>query len=187
MLDEVAGWAHMQWHTLRAWRSTEGMNASATGSLETVPLEMALSRWHLEPAAHAIDVADSAEPLVTHRLRWWATLPPGPSRLVVAVDFSKPVLHADTAPADASRGLDVGAAAVAYSDLEAVNWAGRERAPEGTSGTGWPAAMALLFTNTVVIPVPIADDSMPFNVIAITSTLVALFVGSMFGLLVKSR
>ena len=42
----------------------------------------------------------------------------------------------------------------------------------------------LLYTEAAVVPVPIADASMPFNVVAVSSTLIALFVGSMFNNLV---
>jgi hypothetical protein len=37
----------------------------------------------------------------------------------------------------------------------------------------------------VVVMLPIADDSMPYNVIAVSSTLIALFVGQMFNLLMR--
>ena len=43
----------------------------------------------------------------------------------------------------------------------------------------------LLFSNAVVVMLPIADDSMPYNVIAVSSTLIALFVGQMFNLLMR--
>ena len=43
----------------------------------------------------------------------------------------------------------------------------------------------VIYTENVVVPVPIVDESMPYNVIAISSTLLALFVGSMFGLFVQ--
>ena len=110
-------------------------------------------------------------------------LPPR-ADLVVALDFAKPLRHVDLTPADASRGLDVGPAVIGF---EAVG------PPDAGEDDGVlaqrrppPRRMAsMLFTVPVVVPVPIADASMPFNVIAISSTLVALFVGSMFNALAR--
>ena len=46
-------------------------------------------------------------------------------------------------------------------------------------------APRLLFTESALLQLPLADQSMPFNVISLTSTLVALFAGSMFNLLTR--
>ena len=43
----------------------------------------------------------------------------------------------------------------------------------------------LLFTESALLMLPLADQSMPYNVISITGTLVALFSGSMFNLLTR--
>jgi len=185
VLDELPRWVLLRWSSLRAW--VDGA---------PVPLTSALSRYelHPHPPSHArwpsILVGPSATSAgadgqaddVGSWLLWTAMLPAGPTSLVVAIDFDKPVLNIDLIPADGSRGLDVGAATVAYCYEEA--WPSASPASCTSSGArAWP----LVHTNAVVIPVPIADDSMLFNVIAITSTLLALFVGSMFGLTAARR
>jgi phosphatidylinositol glycan class T len=110
----------------------------------------------------------SIEAGAVHVLSWSVVLPPRTS-LLVGLDFVKPLRHVDMMPADASRGLDIGSATLAYD--------------EHLGRTGWP--QQTLFTEAAVVTVPIADASMPFNVIAISSTLIALFVGSMFNTLVR--
>lgn len=123
-------------------------------------------------------VASASSVTSSHLLSWQAVLPPR-AMWVVAIDFAKPLRHVDLAPADASRGLDVGPAA-----LMAVAIA--EGGAVAPSEAG-PQAPMILFTETVLVPVPIADASMPFNVAAVSSTLVALFVGLMFNSLIAHR
>ena len=172
------------WHTLRCWR-----NGTSIG------LDKALSRWRIEPASapapplpRAIELysSDAVATRAPHQFRWSADLPAGPTSLVVAFDILKPIRHIDSMPADASRGLDIGSAAVAYSEV-AHAAAGVARAPDTapTPDEPPPPPQLLLFSNAVVVMLPIADDSMPYNVIAVSSTLIALFVGQMFNLLMR--
>ena len=136
-----------------------------------------------------------------HVLSWETTLPPR-ARLVLVMDFEKPVRHVDAMPADASRGLGVAAAAIKFRRLEEGCCVGSTWAGDGGVGGGERTGTSdacggegahrptegksewwqLMFTEALVVPVPIADPSMPFNVLAITSTLIALWTGAMFNL-----
>ena len=208
VVDELPHWVQPYWHTLRCWR-----NGTSVG------LDEALSRWRIDPASapapplpRAIELysADAVATRAPHQFRWSADLPAGPTSLVVAFDILKPVRHIDSMPADASRGLDIGSAAVAYSEVAsissssisssaAVAYSEVARAAAGAAGapdtapapdepppdTAPPQLQMLLFSNAVVVMLPIADDSMPYNVIAVSSTLIALFVGQMFNLLMR--
>ena len=98
------------------------------------------------------------------RLEWALTLPPH-SSAIVELEFGKPLQHVDALLADPSGGLPIGGARVTFTELEPT--------PLG------------VFTEPVTVPVPIVDASMPFNVVAISSTVIALFVGSMFSLFVR--
>ena len=126
----------------------------------------------------------------THLLAFAVTVPPR-TRLEVALDFAKPVRHVDLMPADASRGLDVGPAVawvVRYDGDNDGKSDGGTAAAEEDEGEACNVPRAArrftLYTEAAIVPVPIVDASMPFNVVAISSTLVALFVGSMFNTLV---
>ena len=125
----------------------------------------------------AAGAASASAPGGAHLLSFELVMPPS-TQLVLALDFAKHVRHVDLTPADASRGLDVGPAAVRV----------RVRVQTGGSAAEGGSAAAsytyTLYSEAAVVPVPIADGSMPFNVMAITSTLVSLFVGSMFNSLV---
>ena len=79
----------------------------------------------------------------------------------------------DRLPADASRGVDVPPAAVR------VRRAGR-------SG-GHPPRSWLVYSNPVLLPLPLPDASMPHNVVSFTSTLASVFVGSLLSLLVREH
>ena len=187
VVDELPHWVQPYWHTLRCWR-----NGTSVG------LDEALSRWRIDPASapapplpRAIELysSDAVATRAPHQFRWSADLPAGPTSLVVAFDILKPVRHIDSMPADASRGLDIGSAAVAYSEV-AHAAAGAAGAPDTAPTPNEPPPdtappQLLLFSNAVVVMLPIADDSMPYNVIAVSSTLIALFVGQMFNLLMR--
>jgi hypothetical protein len=235
VVDELPHWVQPYWHTLRCWR-----NGTSVG------LDEALSRWRIDPASapapplpRAIELysSDAVATRAPHQFRWSADLPTGPTSLVVAFDILKPVRHIDSMPADASRGLDIGSAAVAYSEVASISSssisssaavaysevahaaAGAAGAPDTAPTPDEPPPMTkpphcddetdepppltklamtkltpdkpppppqmLLFSNAVVVMLPIADDSMPYNVIAVSSTLIALFVGQMFNLLMR--
>jgi hypothetical protein len=211
VVDELPHWVQPYWHTLRCWR-----NGTSVG------LDEALSRWRIDPASapapplpRAIELysSDAVATRAPHEFRWSADLPAGPTSLVVAFDILRPVRHIDSMPADASRGLDIGSAAVAYSEVASISSSSissssisssaavaySEVARAAARAAGAPDTaptpdepppdtapqQMLLFSNAVVVMLPIADDSMPYNVIAVSSTLIALFVGQMFNLLMR--
>ena len=139
------------WHTLSATlNETEGGGGgSGYGVLRDVRLHPARRRC--------------GEP----RVEWSATLP-AHSTLTVWIQFEKRLLHIDEQPSDASRGVDVPAAALRYR-------------PAGAAA----AEVRELYAEGGVMPIPLADRSMPYNVVMLTSTVVALFVGSMHNLLAR--
>ena len=114
------------------------------------------------------------------------TLPPYGSALL-SLQLRRPLLPVEDLPSDASRGLDLGAAAVRYRVRRpaARPAVGAATAPPPGSTPAAAEAPRLLFTESTLLPLPLADQSMPFNVISLTSTLVALFAGSMFNLLTR--
>ena len=92
-------------------------------------------------------------------VEWDARLP-AHSSLTLDVRYSISLLRVDELPADSSRGLELGAAEVHYRH----------------DGSGQPAEVA--YTEPVLVPVLLPDLSMPYNVISISSTVLALFVAT---------
>ena len=133
-------------------------------------------------------LSPAVPPRAPHRLEWRVTLPPYGSALL-SLQLRRPLLPVELLPSDASRGLDLGAAAVRYRVRRPTGQPAAAAAASAAPAPGsMPAAAEaprLLFTESALLQLPLADQSMPFNVISLTSTLVALFAGSMFNLLTR--
>ena len=79
------------------------------------------------------------------------------------LDFDKAFLRYTEYPSDANRGFDVPPAVVFYKDNLGV--------------------LRRVYTTSTLISLPTPDFSMPYNVIILTSTVIAMFYGSIFNLL----
>lgn len=96
---------------------------------------------------------------------------PANSTTLVHMAFSKSFIAYTEHPPDAERGWDLPPAVISYLppvDEEA------DVQPERR-----------IYTRNLLIDLPTPDFSMPYNVIIMTSTVVALFFGSVFNLLTR--
>ncbi|KAL9051068.1 MAG: hypothetical protein Q9162_006241 [Coniocarpon cinnabarinum] len=93
------------------------------------------------------------------------TLPPQ-SVLTLSYDFDKAVLRYTEYPPDPNRGFDIAPAVVRIIPSPGVQ-------------------AGFLRTNSLVLYLPTPDFSMPYNVIILTSTVIALGFGSIFNILVR--
>ena len=95
------------------------------------------------------------------------------STLSLSIDFSKEMLPANDYPPDVSRGFDIGSAIVSVQRLD-------------DSGSGSEPLVdsprIVFYTSGLLLLLPFPDFSMPFNVIAFTSTVLAFFWGSLFNM-----
>lgn len=91
-----------------------------------------------------------------------ATLQPG-DELTIDYEFDKAFLPIGDFPPDVSRGFDIPSAALLNHE------------------TG-----DIIYTDGALILLPTPDFSMPFNVIAFTSTIMAFFLGSLFNMTFSS-
>lgn len=146
--------------------------------------------WFLRPYIHTLSLTSNTsspgneQPLLekiyytplldrergTH-LELLLTLPPA-STTSLTYSFEKAILRYTEYPPDANRGFDIPAAIIRVldpSDIDAIG------AQQGT----------YLRTTSLLLPLPTPDFSMPYNVIILTSTVVALGFGSVFNLLVR--
>jgi phosphatidylinositol glycan class T len=93
------------------------------------------------------------------------SVPPA-STVTITYDFEKAILRYTEYPPDANRGFNVAPAVIKVSAPEA-------RKP------------IYLRTTSLLLPLPTPDFSMPYNVIILTSTVIALAFGSIFNLMVR--
>ncbi|RDL29974.1 Uncharacterized protein BP5553_10601 [Venustampulla echinocandica] len=85
---------------------------------------------------------------------------PANSTLVLTYDFEKAILRYTEYPPDANRGFDIAPAVITIGDVS-------------------------IRTTSLLLPLPTPDFSMPYNVIILTSTVMALSFGFIFNLLVR--
>lgn len=91
---------------------------------------------------------------------------PAASTVTLTYDFEKAILRYTEYPPDANRGFNVAPAVIRL--------------------LGQPGeAPVYMRTTSLLLPLPTPDFSMPYNVIILTSTVIALAFGSIFNLLVR--
>ncbi|KAM7196936.1 GPI transamidase [Rhypophila sp. PSN 637] len=95
---------------------------------------------------------------------------PPASTVFLTYDFEKSILRYTEYPPDANRGFDVAAAVITILN------------PNNTDGK---FAAYNLRTTSLLLNLPTPDFSMPYNVIILTSTAIALAFGGMFNILVR--
>ncbi|KAI9673016.1 MAG: Subunit of the glycosylphosphatidylinositol transamidase complex-like protein [Caeruleum heppii] len=104
----------------------------------------------------------------TH-LELMMTVPPN-STVTLTYDFDKAILRYTEYPPDANRGFDVAPAIIRLLP---------------TSSSPSSSENQYIHTTTLLLSLPTPDFSMPYNVIILTSTVMALAFGSVFNLLVR--
>lgn len=85
---------------------------------------------------------------------------PANSTVVLAYEFEKAILRYTEYPPDANRGFDIPSAVITIGNVA-------------------------IRTTSLLLPLPTPDFSMPYNVIILTSTVMALAFGNIFNLLVR--
>lgn len=96
---------------------------------------------------------------------------PAASTVTLTYEFEKTILRYTEYPPDANRGFNVAPAVIRILDTNGAD-----------SSTSSPV---YLRTTSLLLPLPTPDFSMPYNVIILTSTVIALAFGNIFNLLVR--
>lgn len=155
-------------------------NPSDTETVEIIYLESL--PWFMKPYLHTLRATldtTSDSPIVdtyyrpaidrergTH-LELRMTMPPR-STLTLSYDFEKAILRYTEYPPDANRGFDAAPAVIRVLS---------------TGGGGQKGIYVR--TTSLLLPLPTPDFSMPYNVIILTSTVMALGFGNIFNLLAR--
>lgn len=157
-------------------------NPSTISAVQLVYLESL--PWFMKPYLHtlraSISGSSSSNPIEEtyyrpavdrHRgthLELLLSIPPA-STLTLTYDFEKAILRYTEYPPDANRGFDVAPAVIRLL-------------PSDSSSNN---QRVYLRTTSLLLPLPTPDFSMPYNVIILTSTVMALGFGHIFNLLVR--
>ncbi|PGH27780.1 hypothetical protein AJ80_00568 [Polytolypa hystricis UAMH7299] len=99
---------------------------------------------------------------------------PAASTVTLVYEFEKAILRYTEYPPDANRGFNVAPAVIRLLDNN-----------NNMDPIGRKAAPVYLRTTSLLLPLPTPDFSMPYNVIILTSTVMALAFGSIFNILVR--
>lgn len=136
--------------------------------------------WYLRPYMHTLQLANGKVEKMyytpaldrergTH-LELVLSIPPE-TTASLTYDFEKAVLRYTEYPPDANRGFDVAPAVIRV--LSSNTWSAEH-------------AGAYIRTPSLLLSLPTPDFSMPYNVIILTSTVIALGFGSLFNLLARN-
>ncbi|WEW58721.1 Subunit of the glycosylphosphatidylinositol transamidase complex-like protein [Emydomyces testavorans] len=98
---------------------------------------------------------------------------PAASTVTLIYEFEKAILRYTEYPPDANRGFNVAPAVIRILDSN------------NTTNNPIPPSPIYLRTTSLLLPLPTPDFSMPYNVIILTSTVIALAFGNIFNLLVR--
>lgn len=167
-------------------------NPSTTKSISFVYFETL--PWFLRPYLHTLKATISGQddlpsseiirntfyrPAVDrHRgtqLELIISVPPA-STVTLTYGFEKAILRYTEYPPDANRGFNVAPAVIRLLGNES----------SAGSALAYPATEPIyLRTTSLLLPLPTPDFSMPYNVIILTSTVMALAFGNIFNLLVR--
>ncbi|MCJ1364468.1 Subunit of the glycosylphosphatidylinositol transamidase complex-like protein [Acarospora aff. strigata] len=105
------------------------------------------------------------------------TVPPA-STVTLTYDFDKAILRYTEYPPDANRGFDVAPAIIRLLSFPS-------NTTDAKANADGSAANIYIRTTSLLLPLPTPDFSMPYNVIILTSTVMALAFGNVFNLLVR--
>lgn len=109
------------------------------------------------------------------------TLPPK-ATLLLTMDVSKPFLRYTEHPPDAQRGWDLPPAVLV--PVSFGNGSGGHRGSDA-SRKALPTRPTRIYTPVLLVDLATPDFSMPYNVIIMSCTLIALIFGSVFNLLTR--
>ncbi|KAK3637205.1 Subunit of the glycosylphosphatidylinositol transamidase complex-like protein [Elasticomyces elasticus] len=108
---------------------------------------------------------------------------PAKGEVELSYDFEKAVLRYTEYPPDANRGFDVAPAVIRV--LPRTNDTSAARNEPASPWAEDRKQGSYIRTTSLLLPLPTPDFSMPYNVIILTSTVIALGFGSIFNLLTR--
>jgi len=108
---------------------------------------------------------------------------PAYSILSFAIDFDRAFLHWSEYTPDAHKGYDIGPAVISINTINSTKLLMNNYLLSNNIFTLRNGHTLKMFTEGLYIELPTPDFSMPYNVIILTGTIVALFFGSFVSVL----
>ncbi|GLJ51684.1 hypothetical protein SUGI_1098370 [Cryptomeria japonica] len=111
-------------------------------------------------------------------------IPCNTSSSVLIVNFDKGFLRIDEYPPDANQGFDLPSTHISFPDFQTNRWYSKEKASKSSSLLEFLYKSSVqLYTEVLLVPLATPDFSMPYNVITLTCTVLALYFGSLLNVL----
>lgn len=175
-LDQFPWFMEFFYHTLRC-------------AVDAVPLRQP---FHSSAHAFSFDFEAAAPRRSAHRWAIALRLDAG-AEFALSVEFRRAFLRVAEFPVDVARGFDIGAAMVVLLNVTTTTTTTTERGDSTRDGDACESepphasvsSFARVYSPPLLLRMPYPDFSMPFNVIAFTSTVLAFFFGSMFTVLFR--
>jgi GPI-anchor transamidase subunit T len=165
-------------------------NRDPSCSLRVTYLDV--SPWFMRLYFHSFQTRlqrlDSSDAVPSHRPPQFAFVPaelrgrpnqcrvemelPPRSALVLSIQFDKVFVRLSEHPPDANRGFDIPSGVAMFSAIPS----------QACTKTAEPR---IVYSEPLLVALPTPDFSMPYNVITLTSTVVAFFAGSMLNTLLR--
>ncbi|KAL0561668.1 hypothetical protein IC582_002108 [Cucumis melo] len=110
--------------------------------------------------------------------------PCGLKSAALTIEFDKGFLHIDEYPPDANQGLDIPSAVISFPDFFTSTQFVEKNSSKSPILLKWQGKNPILsYTEVLLVPFTTPDFSMPYNVITITCTVLALYFGSLLNVL----
>lgn len=172
--EHIPWFLRIYFHTLRV---------SLNGARPARPASSGFSRFEFEPAEN------HGRP---NELLFELELGPR-STLVLSFEFEKAFLQFQEYPPDSNRGMDLSSAkAEFYPPHHQHQTSQNARLPD----FAWSRLVLsqesqvrpyVMYSHALLVPLPVPDFSMPYNVITLSSTVIAFFFGSMISTLLRRK
>lgn len=158
-------------HTLRAQIHFDNINNGSDDDKRPRPIR------DLSTIVHDVFYRPAIDRQRGTQLELHISIPAG-ATVTLLYDFEKAILRYSEYPPDANRGFNLAPAVVRILGRD------DNGANEG-DGKNNSNAPIYLRTTSLLLPLPTPDFSMPYNVIILTSTVIALAFGSIYNLLTR--
>eukprot|EP00250_Pteridium_aquilinum_P030640 c4176_g1_i1 orf=378-2543(+) len=157
-------------------------------TLQVLIDEQPKSFWDVVRWMHVVPSEDRRSPGV---MEMELMVPSNASVISLITEFDKGFLHIDEHPPDANRGFDLPSALLSFPS-ECSEGQNYQLADVNGSSTAQGSALlqefekkksVQLYTEVLLVPLATPDFSMPYNVVTLTCTVLALYFGSILNIL----
>ncbi|XP_031495070.1 GPI transamidase component PIG-T homolog isoform X1 [Nymphaea colorata] len=143
---------------------------------------------HLMPVSDIvkrISVSPSVDRVTPGLMEILLVLPHNSTSAALILDFDKGFLHIDEYPPDANQGFDLPSALISFPGFKtSTTYHEQKLSAESPLLHKLQEVMSSqLYTEVLLVPLATPDFSMPYNVITLTCTMLALYFGSLLNVL----